>query len=178
MYIFDEQDQLVRKFGSSGKGNGKFLNPQGLAFDVNNLCMCLSTVIIECRRNGQLSSPSGIMVYNERLYVADHGNNCISVFQLNGQFCCIIRSGQLSNPCDVTVSGNGHLLVADYNNYCISSFTLDGAYVGKFDKEMIHNYRYPVRLTTDMHGFVLVTEDEAECVTVFGQGGVHVCSFF
>ena len=99
------------------------------------------------------------------------------MFQLNGQFCCIIGSGQLSNPRDVTVSGNGHLLVADYNNYCISSFTLDGAYVGKFDKEMIHNYRYPISLIIDMHGFVLVTEDEAECVTVFDQGTVHVCSF-
>ena len=36
VYIFDGQDQLVRKIGSSGKGNGQFLNPQGLAFDANN----------------------------------------------------------------------------------------------------------------------------------------------
>ena len=119
------------------------------------------------------SSKPGHIPDNERLYVADHGNDRISVFQLNGQFCCIIGSGQLSNPYDVTVSGNGHLLVADYNNHCISSFTLDGAYVGKFNDD----YRYPVSLTTDMHGFVLVTEDEAECVTVFDQDGVHVCSF-
>ena len=36
MYIFDGQDQLVRKFGSSGSGNGQFYNPYGLAFDADN----------------------------------------------------------------------------------------------------------------------------------------------
>ena len=36
MYIFDDQDQLVRKFGSSGSDTGEFLNPRGLAFDANN----------------------------------------------------------------------------------------------------------------------------------------------
>ena len=31
--IFDSQDQLVRKFGSKGNGNGQFHYPAGLAFD-------------------------------------------------------------------------------------------------------------------------------------------------
>ena len=206
VYIFDSQDQLVRKFGSYGKGNGQLSSPYGLAFDVNNHLYVSEHGNHRVQKfningeyllqfghqgsgNGQLSSPNGITVHNEKLYIAESEGNRISVFQLDGQFCCIIGSGQLSNPYDVTVSGNGHLLVADYDNHCISSFTLDGTYVGKFDKgesesdsplcsEMIYNYLYPVGVTTDMHGFVLVTEDEAECVTVFDQGGgVHICSF-
>ena len=33
VYIFDGKDQLVRKFGSNGNGNGQFSSPYGLGFD-------------------------------------------------------------------------------------------------------------------------------------------------
>ena len=33
VYIFDDQDQLVRKFGSYGSNNGQFNAPLGVAFD-------------------------------------------------------------------------------------------------------------------------------------------------
>ena len=36
VWIFDRQDQLVRKFGSTGTGNGQFSSPYGVAFDDNN----------------------------------------------------------------------------------------------------------------------------------------------
>ena len=36
VYIFDSQDQVVRKIGSKGKGNGEFDKPLGLAFDADN----------------------------------------------------------------------------------------------------------------------------------------------
>ena len=191
MYIFDGQDQLVKKFGSKGKRNGQFSNPHGLAFDANNHLYVSEYSNHRVQKfninggyllqfghqgsgNGQLSSPSGITVHNERLYIAEYSNNRISVFQLNGQFCCIIGSGQLSYPYDVTVSGNGHLLVLNYSNNCITSFTLDGNYVGRFDKGQLSA---PIGLATDMHGFVLVTDNGNHCVTVFDQDGICVHQF-
>ena len=36
VYIFDSQDQVVRKIGSKGKGYGEFDKPAGLAFDDDN----------------------------------------------------------------------------------------------------------------------------------------------
>ena len=191
VYIFDGQDQLVRKFGTSGKGNGQFSNPYGLAFDANNHLYVSEhsnhrvqkfninggyLLQFGCQGSGnsQLNYPIGITVHNERLYIAEHSNSRISVFQLNGQFCAIIESGQLSNPYDVTVSGNGHLLVANYSNNCITSFTLDGTYVGRFDKGQLSR---PMGLTTDMHGFVLVADNGNHRVTVFDQDGVCVGQF-
>ena len=191
VHIFDGQDQLVRKFGSNGRGNGQFSNPNGLAFDANNQLYVSEYSNHRVQKfnvngeyllqfghqesgNGQLSYPAGITVHNERLYIAECGYSRISVFQLNGQFCCIIGSGQLSNPYDVTVNSNGHLLVADYSNNCIFSFTLDGTYVGRFDKTQLSN---PIGLTTDMHGFVLVTENINNRVTVFDQDGTCVHQF-
>ena len=32
VYIFDDKDQLVRKFGSNGSNNGQFSQPLGVAF--------------------------------------------------------------------------------------------------------------------------------------------------
>ena len=190
VYIFDGQDQLVRKFGSRGSDIGQFSYPRGLAFDANNDLYVseysnhrvqkvtingeyLLQIGSSGSGNGQLSSPAGITVHNDRLYIAEYSNSRISVFQLNGQFCYIIGSGQLSNPYDVTISGNGHLLVANYNDNCITSFTLDGTYVGRFDKGQLS---YPIGLTTDVHGFVLVT-DANHHVTVFDKDGVGVSHF-
>ena len=191
VYIFDGQDQLVRKFGSNGRGNGQFSNPRGLAFDANNQLYVSEYSNNRVQKfnvngehllqfghqgsgNGQLTSPSGITVHNERLYIAEYSNSRISVFQLDGQFCRIIGSGQLSNPYDVTISGNGHFLVADNTNSCITSFTLDGTYVGRFDKTQLN---CPMGLTTDMHGFVLVTDNDYHHVTVFDQDGACVHQF-
>ena len=191
VHIFDGQDQLVRKFGSDGRGNGQFSNPRGLAFDANNHLYVSNFSNHRVQKfningeyllqfdhqgsgKGQLSSPSGITVHNERLYIAECSNSRISVFQLNGQFCRIIGSGRLRNPYDVTVSSNGHLLVANYGNNCITSFTLDGTYVGRFDKIQLS---YPIGLTTDMRGFVLVTENNNHRVTIFDQDGARVHQF-
>ena len=82
--------------------------------------------------NGQLSSPFGITTHNGRVYVADSGNHCISVFQY-GQFCISFGSDHVTgSPYDVAVNVNNQLLVADYSGHCMVTFTLDGHYVGKF----------------------------------------------
>ena len=89
-----------------------------------------------------------VLQYIITLYVAEYRNRRISpsVFRLNGQFCSIIGSGQLSNPYDVTVNSNGHLLVANYSGNCITSFTIDGTCVGRFNNKGQVNY--PMGLTT------------------------------
>ena len=96
------------------------------------------------------------------------------MFQLDGQFYCIIGSGLLTRPWDVTVSSDGHLLVTDSRSHSIFSFTLDGAYVGRFDKGQLSG---PIGLTIDIHGFVLVADNSNHHVTVFDQDGVCVCHF-
>ena len=57
VYIFDGEDQLVRKFGSNGSGSGQFDYPEGVAFDNDN-----------------------------HLYVADCGNHRIQKFTIDGVY--------------------------------------------------------------------------------------------
>ena len=48
VYIFDNQDQVVRKFGSKGNGHDEFDKPAGLAFDADN------NLYVVCRYNHQV----------------------------------------------------------------------------------------------------------------------------
>ena len=59
VWIFDREDQLVRKFGSFGNSNGEFDRPLGIAFDANN-----------------------------HLYVTDHCNHRVQKFDINDKYLC------------------------------------------------------------------------------------------
>ena len=146
VYIYDGQDKLVSKIGSKGSGNGQFNRPEAVTFDsddhlyvadksnhrVQKLNLggkCLLQFGGEGSSDGQLKYPRGLASHDHKVYVADHGNNRISVFQTDGNFHQIIGSGHLSYPYDVTVDGKNQLFVADGGCHCIHTFTLDGDHV-------------------------------------------------
>ena len=197
VWIFNREDQLVRKFGSKGTGNVEFNSPRGIAFDYNNhlyvadgsnsrvqkfdikgtylLTFGTST---RGRGNGQLNSPVGVTVHGSKVYVAENGNNCVLVFQCNGQFLHIIGANHLNRPWFVAVSAN-HLLVADMGHHCISIFSLEGNYVGKYGtqgtaKEQLN---FPCGIATDMYGYIFVTECYNSRVSIFDKEGAFIHSF-
>ena len=196
VYIFDSHDQVVRKFGSQGNGDGQFNSPAGLAFDADN------NLYVVCRYNdrvqkfnitgeyllkfgnkgtgvGQLNCPLGITVHDKKVYVADQVNNRISVFHCDGKFSRMIGLSMLSATCDVAVNNNNQLLVADKGNYCVSILMLDGSYVGKigaigFDRGQLHS---PSGIAVDKNGFILVIEDGIHHVSVFDKNRSFICWF-
>ena len=196
VYIFDEQDQLIREVGNHGSGNGQLKNPAGVTFDSNNY---LYVADYENNRiqvfdvtgkyhhqlgscgsgNGQLNHPIGITTHNNKVFVTEDSNHRISVFHTNGQFSHIIGKGQLGDPCDVTVNTNNQLLVADYYHHCIYTFTLDGNYVSKFAtygsaRGQLSN---PCSVTTDLYGFILVAEEGNHRVSIFNKDGKFIHCF-
>ena len=189
------RNQLLRKVGSQGSGDGQFQNPRGVAFDCKNNLYVVDgnnhrIQKFDVRGNylldfgdrgvgdGQLSSPHGIAVHDGRIYIADSGNKRVAVFQITGQFCLNIGERVLGIPCDVTVNiNNDMLLVAVYGQNCLNAFTLDGQSKGNFGK-LQQNKRtvndsimYPCGLTTDLNGFVLVSETCTKCIEVLDQDG-------
>ena len=196
VYIFDSQDQVVRKIGSEGKGNGEFNSPAGLAFDDDNnlYVVCrynhrVQKFIIngqfllqfgnEGKGNGQLNYPLGITVHNKRVYVADQSNHRISVFQCDGNFSKTIgQSGELNYPFDVAVTNN-ELLVANFSGHCISIFTLDGNYISKFGKHGTGrgDLCNPTSLTIDIYGSIIITECGNHRVSVFNKDIVFIHCF-
>ena len=91
VHMFDDTDQLIRKFGSYGSNNGQFTNPRGVAFDRHNHLYVVDTGNHRVQKfdtngellmqfgskgtnDGQLSGPFGVTTHDDRLYVADKGN--------------------------------------------------------------------------------------------------------
>ena len=196
VYIFDDKDQLVRKFGSFGNNNGKFNAPRGVAFDSDN-----HLSVVDCHNHrvqkfntngdyllqfgskgssdGQLNYPSGITVHNNKVFIADYGNKRISVFQTNGKFCISFGSDLLGNPADVAVSADNHLLIADHSNDCIYTFTLDGHYVRKFGTQECDRGQLngPYGLATDLNRFIIVADSDNHRVAIFDKDGNNIHCF-
>ena len=194
VWIFDREDQLVRKFGSNGAGNGQFNNPFGIGFDANNHLYVTDYNNHRVQKfeiggkfmlsfgtpgsgNGKLKYPLGITVHNDKVYVTEcFGGKHISVFQLDGQFSHIIGSGHLSNPHFIAVNTNDQLLVADFNHNCIFMFTLDGNYVDKFGTQGTcrGQLNSPTGITADNCGFILVSEYDNNRISIFDQNGAFI----
>ena len=196
VYIFDDKDQLVRKFGSNGSNNGQFSNPHGVAFDSHNHLYVVDNCNHRVQKfdingnyllqfgskgasDGQLHNPNGVTVHNDKVYIADYSNKRISVFQTNGKFCISFGSDQLSYPIDVTVNANNHLLIADRSNSCIYTYTLDGHYVGKFGTPGSGRGQLdrPYSLTTDLNGFIIVADTYNHRVSIFDNNGSCIHCF-
>ena len=190
VYIFDGEDQLVRKFGSHGSGNGQFSIPEGVAFDSDDHLYVVDygnhrvqkftidgKYLLkfggEGSEIGKMKFPRGLAVHNHKVYVTDCGNIRISVFQTDGKFHHTIGSGQLGIPYDVTVNGNDQLLVADYGRHCICTFTLDGDYVGKFGTRGTGRGQLycPYSVAVDLYSFILVADTYNHRVSIFDQNG-------
>ena len=194
--IFDDKDQLVRKFGSYGSNNGQFRNPIGVSFDSHNHLYVVdsgthrvqkfdtnSNYLLQFGSRGssarRLNYPHGIAIHKDKAYIADYHNKCVSVFHTNGQFCNTLESDMLGCPSDVAVSADEYLVVAGHNPDCICTFTLDGHYIGKFGTYGSGRcqFLHPYGITGDLNGFTMVADANNHCVSIFDKDGNYVHSF-
>jgi len=194
VYIFDNEDQLVSKFGSKGSNNSQFSYLCAVTFDSHNHLYVADNHRVqkfdtngnyllqfgsEGTSDGQLKYPYGITVHNDKVYIADYDNKRISVFQTNGNFCFSFGSDQLGHPQDVAVSADKYLVVASYNPHCIYTFTLDGHYVEKFGTKGSGRCEFndPYSLTTDLNGFIIVADTYNHRVSIFDPNGNYIHCF-
>ncbi|XP_065908129.1 tripartite motif-containing protein 2-like [Dysidea avara] len=188
VYIYDDHNRLIKQSG--------FLDyPTGIAFDNDNSLFvsewlghrvkkldingnCLLQFGSQGSAEGQLHFPCGITVHNNRVYVAEDSNQCISVFQTNGQFCQRIGEGNLSVPRDVIVHDN-QLFIADKGHCCVYIFTIDGTYISKFDAQANGQdlLSEPWSIDADPACFLLVAEYANHCISVFDKAGKFLCCF-
>ena len=151
IHVFDVERKHVRTFGQRGKGEGQLSFPQG----------------IDISANGQV-------------YVANPGNNCVSVFREDGTFIRTIGQGKLQHPCDVLVHSSGLVYVADLGSHCIAVFSQVGELVRTFGSEGRGKgeFRYPhgVAVSPDDHHLYVSYEDNLQ-VQVFTLEGWYVREF-
>ena len=192
VYIFDDKDQLVRKFGSNGSNNGQLSNPCGVAFDCHNHLYVVDNGNHRVQKfdtngnyllqfgsrgasDGQLNGPIGIAVHKDKVYIADYSNERVSVFQTNGQFYNTFGFDVLGRLEDVAVSADKYLVVAGYEPHCIYTFTLDGNYIGKFGTKGSDRCEFddPYGIIGDLYGFIIVADTNNHRVSIFDK--YHHC---
>ncbi len=88
----------LRRFGSSGTGDGQLNSPRGLCFMANG----------------------------RHVAVADHVNSRVSVFSVGGEFVRHVGVGVLRHPTGVACSAFDELVVADHGNTRVVVFSASG----------------------------------------------------
>ncbi len=79
---------------------------------------------------GDVSYPMDIATGpNKRLYICDHGQSQIEVYDVNGLYIGTFGDGLLRSPQDIAVGPDGNLYVADSLAHEIEVFSPDGALV-------------------------------------------------
>jgi YD repeat-containing protein len=137
VWVADHTNNRLAEFTASGA----FV--QAVGWGVSNGESKLQVCTSSCRAglagagNGELSSPDGLVVAGEDIYVADAGNNRIQELGVKGEFVRSFGSsgpepGRLKNPFALALDAFGNVWVADRGNNRVSEFTEAGTYIGSF----------------------------------------------
>ena len=197
--IIAQDGTLVNTVGSYGNGPGQFTLPLGVAANKHGVIFASDSANHRVEKfspegkfllsfgnqdtmNGCLDSPEGIaLLAEEKVYVADRGNNRIQVFmQRNGKFAMGFgKKGngpvQFNGPRALAVdTAWNRLLVTDCGNSRIQAVTLDGKPLMQFGTQgsvSLSNHFFPFCITTDQDGFVFVTETRSRSVLIFTPQG-------
>jgi len=198
VYIFDNEDRLIRKFGSLGCNNGQFTNPCGVTFDSKNFLYVADCANHRVQKfnvqgnyllhfgtkgsaNGQLNFPVGVAVFNDKLYISEQDNHRVSVFYCDGRFWQVIGKKRLpvKLPYDLTISNDHYLLVIDYTLHCVHSYSPGTQKATKFGTEGSKwgQLKDPCSLVTDESGLILVADTGNHRVSIFDKEGSCVHCF-
>lgn len=125
---------------------------------------------------GELNEPAGVAVGGDgTAYVADRGNDRVSVFAPDGKFSREIGVGLIDQPRGVALGPGGHLYVADTGNQRVAVFAPGGEFLFAFDAAdaMVE----PVGLAFGPEGLLFVVDRGAHLVAAFSAVGELVHAF-
>ena len=193
VYILNNQNRLVRKFGQSGKeGKYEFNRPFGVAFDSNNHLYVVDGGTHRVKKfdangkfllqfgnkgngEGELNGPYGVTTHTDKVYVADFFNKRISVFQTEGHFYFSFGSDHLAGPQDVAINTDKKLLfVTDNSNHKICIFTLDGHYVKEFGQQGHYEGQLNLPLGITTWNRKILVSDKNHRISIFSEDGQFV----
>ncbi len=190
---FDENGELLRMFGSYGRGPGQFIYPVGICSDSRG-----HLYVSEYGENdriqkfspdgkflldwggfgdapGSFKRPSGMdCSADDLIYVADAVNHRIQVFDTAGQLKRVIgregvEPGQFRYPYDLVIRGEA-LYVLEYGNQRVQRLSLEGdpqslyGRPGRGDGEFASPWRFAV-----LKGSVYVSDTDNSRVVRFSE---------
>ena len=143
LFQFSKKDyQQVRETGTKGGGEGQLTEPKGLCID-----------------------------HNGDVYVADSGNNRVSVFSKYLKFLKHLITEQLISPCDVKVCPI-KVVVLDWSPNCIHFFSRSGAILSSCVIQGKGGIvRTPLFFCLDTVGNILITDFRRHNIKILSPTG-------
>ncbi len=131
---------------------------------------------------GQLSAPAQLAVASDGdLYVADSGNDRISVYAGDGTFLRSFGQGRLLEPSDVALDDEGRTYVADSGNRRIDVFSASGTFLFDFGEESGEGELVdPTGVDVDASTFgatVFVADSGSDQIASYTPTGAFIDSF-
>lgn len=127
--------------------------------------------------SGDLNEPAGIAVADDgTAYVADSGNDWVSVFDADGEFVRRIGAGTLSEPAGVAL-GEDEVYVSDPGNSRVAVFTQEGALERLIVEAGPEPLVEPIGLELD-DDLLYVTDYGRSRVAVFTLAGEYVREYW
>ena len=125
---------------------------------------------------GQFSSPLGITIRGDVMFVAENGGNRIQKLSVTGKFLLKFgthgsRCGQMSSPWGMCLSSNGNLYITDYTNSRIQVFDCNGIFSHIINGPEL---RGPEAIAFDPCGNLHVADYSSKCVNVFTVDGKYI----
>ena len=155
---FDSSGVYQSQFGSSGTGDGEFLNPVGIVFDGSG-----------------------------NIYVLDYGDASharVQKFDSSGVYQSQFGSfgsgdGDFEFPQGIAIDAFGNIYVADSNNYRVEKFDSSGVYQSQFGSHGTGNGQFggPSAITIDALGNIYVVDPFNNNVQKFDSNGNFILSF-
>ena len=194
--IFDIGGQRIWTFGSRGNRPEQMEYPKGIAIDdTDNIYVCSehklqrftsSGELIKCvgqrgSKEGEFNDPRGVGLYNHQLYVSDHDNHRIQVFDLDLNFIQSIGSsgkgrGELELPLDIKFDSTKNMYIAEYGSGRVQVLDSRGHFIRLLGQEGDRRLRGPSSvLIADQ--YVYVSDIEEDCIVVYTYSGQFVTSF-
>lgn len=150
-------------FASSGNGNIQVFNKDRAA---------IRTIGSSGNGDGQFSSPFGLLLVGDTLYVTDNELHRVQYFSATtGEYIGKFGSngtgeGQFSSPRGMTYDGKDSIIVADYSNNRLQVFKKDGTFV-----RVITCNGAPTDVAIDNEGKIHATIHNQHNVQVFSPDG-------
>ena len=172
--------KLLKKIGSTGKGEAKFRFPSAAAFMPNGdvvVCDLHNQRVRIFTPEGAFKSqfgkdafkPCGVTVRGEDIVIADaeREKSCLRIFSANGSEKAVIGRHLFNYPFSVTVNSKDQFVVSDPGVNKVFVLTRDG----KLDRQFDTKTKFGLYLAVNSRDEVLLSDWHNHCVKVFDPNG-------
>ena len=154
---FEAVYSQVDTWGSTGSGNGEFINPGEMFF------------------------------YNNKIYVYDKGNSRVQIFNTSGKLLkkldLTATRAYSATPGGVTVDNRGNVYIVQRNESILYKYDSTGTFVNKWTLNVVLStklvaYLYPKSITTENKGHLYIVGDGGNAIFWDGESPSQLDSIY